>query len=96
MSVAGDIAPRRRRKRDLARSSVVSSPGGSDRHTHCVIFRAQSGDGYTSPAVDGHTHVVRGLEVLAASGHTHDLSSVRCGHAHGSRDERSRGAARAG
>jgi len=73
---------RRGRQRDPIRQAVKTVPGGTDRHVHCVIFEGDDGDGFTTPGVDGHVHQVEGLELVAAGGHTHDLSATRCDASH--------------
>ncbi|HZE50655.1 MAG TPA: hypothetical protein VE074_13890 [Jatrophihabitantaceae bacterium] len=61
--------------------TVRTVPGGADKHTHCALMD-DYGFGYTSPGPDGHTHAVDGCDVLAAAGHTHDLSAQRCDREH--------------
>jgi hypothetical protein len=77
LATVDDVEPRRR-VRESIRSAVKTAPGGADRHVHCAIFLGDDGRGCTSPAPDGHFHVIRDLEIVPAEGHTHDLSSVRC------------------
>lgn len=76
-TLEGELAPKRR-ERDPTHSAMKTSPGGADRHTHCLVFFGETGRGFSSPGPDGHVHRVRDLEVLEAAGHTHDLSASRC------------------
>jgi len=65
--------------RERQESHVMTAPGGSDKHRHCTTNYTE-GNGSTSPAADGHTHQVIGLEVVAGGvdGHTHEISAERC------------------
>lgn len=84
MAVAAHIVPVRRRVRDVARVANVSTPGGRDGHTHCLVFNAD-GDGQSSPGPDGHVHDIVELEVLMTKGHTHAISGQRCVSDHNAR-----------
>ena len=59
---------------------VLTTPG-PDGHVHCASIDPDGG-GHTAAAPDGHTHVVRGLDVEPAGGHTHELGIERCPGAH--------------
>lgn len=78
----GERRPPRRRHRDPEHSAIISAPAGDDGHTHCVLFKGETGRGFTSPGPDGHVHRVQELSILEAGGHTHELSANRCGERH--------------
>ena len=67
--------------------AVVTAPGGRDGHQHCAIVD-EEGNGYTSPAADGHFHDISELVVMS-SGSTwkggnrrSDLAPQTHDHAH--------------
>lgn len=70
---------RRTRLREGIRSAVTLASAAG--HTHCALFIGTTGNGFTSPAPDGHVHQVRELEILVAAGHTHEIAR-RCLLAH--------------
>lgn len=78
-----DDAPsvRTPRERDGIRQAIITTPGPGG-HTHCALFVGDTGDGFTSPAADGHYHQVRELAILPANGHVHDTSARRCTERH--------------
>jgi len=78
---------RRRRQRDPIRSAIKSTPGGRDKHVHCIVFIGENGEGFTSPGPDGHVHMVHELVFVAvfctlAGSHGHELSATRCNERH--------------
>jgi hypothetical protein len=81
-AVAGETRTRRGRQRDGIRSAVLSTPGGADKHVHCVFFLEDDGNGFTLPGPDGHIHKVTALEILPVLGHGHGISAQRCTKEH--------------
>jgi hypothetical protein len=68
--------------RERAYTTLLTTWAGAPRHQHCGVFLGETGDGYTDPGPDGHVHEIRGLDVLAAGGHLHELSTQRCPRVH--------------
>lgn len=79
-----DVLGRRRHETRIRDSKVVLHTEQVLGHVHCAVFD-EDGDGYTSPGPDGHRHRISQLELTAAGGHTHELSTSRCTHEHDSR-----------
>lgn len=67
----------RRNTYDPSRVALLTTPAGTDGHTHVARFD-DDGNGITSEAPDGHWHTVSGCDVLpAGDGHTHELTDQR-------------------
>jgi len=69
----------RTRVREKRQQNVRTSPG-PDGHVHCALID-ERGIGLTDRGPDGHQHRVRGLDVSAAGGHTHEIAG-RCTRTH--------------
>jgi hypothetical protein len=67
-------AQRKAHYRDTSRVSLVTTQVRG--HKHVATFNA-AGNGHTDEAPDGHYHQVRECEVMAAEGHTHEITEVR-------------------
>ena len=65
-----------RRQRDGVLNALMTTADNG--HAHCAVFHELTGDGLTTAGPNGHRHEIRGLDVLPADGHTHELTMRRC------------------
>jgi hypothetical protein len=68
---------RRKARNTMDRQQVALFTSWGHGHRHTAIFGSEKGNGATTDDHTGHVHAIRGLEVLPAAGHTHELSAVR-------------------